>query len=195
MNNILQTHRAELAKALRNHHYERTPTGVLFPKQKTFLGGVFSTSVNGEDPRIDSNTVVNIGLDDVLNVYFGNVAKRGSFYLAPFSNFLAVDDDLVAADFPANYGEFTNYNESARVAWVHPNTTTTQTMANSATPARFTILTGGGTIWGCMMTVAPTKNSASGPLVAGSLFDASRVLLAADKLDIEYIITAADASA
>lgn len=192
MNNILKTHRAEIARALRNHKYERTESGVLFTKQKLMATGAFVTRVNGEDERIDPNMVVNQGLDDVLNVYFGNVAKRVNFYLAPFSGSGAITAGLTAATFPGTQTEFTNYTESGRVAWTAPTTTSTQSLGNTASPARFTIGTGGGTIWGAAMTTVQTKSSTSGVLVAASLFSASRVLLAADKLDIEYILTASD---
>lgn len=193
MNSILTTHRAEIARALRNRKYETTPDGVFFPDQKVMATGMFVTRVNGTDERLDPNMVVNQGLDDVLNVYFGNVAKRTNFYLAPFSGSGAIAAGLTAANFTATQTEFTNFTESTRVAWTHPNTTSTQTISNTAAPARFTIGTGGGTIWGAGMLTEQAKSGTGGVLVAASLFAASRVLLAGDKLDIEYIFTAADA--
>lgn len=186
--------RAEAGRALRNHAFERMPDGSIYlPRAKAKLCGFFTHSVNGGDRCIDPNMVVNQGLNDILSVYFGNTAKRPNFYIAPFEDTVAIVDTLTAATFPGNQDEFTNYTEATRVQWVHPAASTAQEISNAASPARFTIDTGGGTIAGAGMLTVATKEATTGVLVAASLFADARVLLAGDKLDIEYVFGAVDA--
>lgn len=201
MKNLLQQNRAELSRALRNFDYEKMGDGrILFPKSKLVGGGAFGHSVNGADYRLSGNMVVNQGLDDLLNVYWGNQAKRTNFYIAPFAANVTPTDALTAALFTSTQTEFTNYTESTRVAFQKPTSTTTQTISNTANPARFTIATGGGTIWGAAILTAQAKSATTGVLVCCALFeddgvnDGKRDLKAGDKLDLEYIFTASDAS-
>jgi hypothetical protein len=185
-------HRAELSRALRNHHFERTDDGrLLFPRAGLVAAGAFRTWVNGADEQIDSNILVLTGLDDILKVYFAQSAQRTAFYIAPFSGNVAPVNTLDAATFPATQTEFINYTEATRPVWAK-DAEATQNIANATTPARFTADTGGGTVWGAAMTTASAKSAITGLLVCCAQFAASRVLQATDKLDIEYAITAAD---
>jgi len=190
MNAVMQ-HRAEFARALRNFRYERTPTGILFPEQRMHVGGVFTHRVNGQDAAVDPNVFTYEGLDDLLNVYFHGSTQPTTFYIAPFSGDVSPAQSLTAATFTATQTEFTNYTESTRVVW-NEAAAASQSITNAANPARFTIGTGGGTIWGAALATASTKSATTGKLPACAKFSDSRVLLAGDKLDIEYALTAAD---
>lgn len=194
LDNILK-HRAELSRALANHHYERMPDGGLFfPRAGAIATGVFRTWLNGSDERIDPNMMMLVGLDDILKVYFQQSAQRTAFYIAPFSDNETPSNALTAATFPATLTEFINYAESARPVWDDADAVASQTAANTTTPARFTIGSGGGTVWGAALTTASAKSATSGLLVCASKFAAARTMLEGDKLDIEYAITAADGS-
>jgi hypothetical protein len=153
---------------------------------------VFTTRVNGADERIDANLLTLAGLSDILRVYWAQSAQRTAFYIAPFADNVDPANTLTAATFNATLTEFINYDETARPAWAK-DAEANQSIANATTPARFTISTGGGTVWGAALSTVATKSSGSGLIVPCSKFAAARVLLAADKLDIEYAITAADA--
>lgn len=187
-------HRAEFARALRNYNFERTTDGrVLFPRQGLFIAGVFSARVDGGPRDVFPNTFVNEGLDDVLQVYFHGTSQRTGFFIAPFSNNVTPAAGLTAATFAATQGEFTNYTESTRVAWVEA-AASGQSISNSASPARFTIGTGGGTVWGAGMLSASAKSATTGVLpAAGKFGDEALTLTAGSKLDVEYAIDAQDA--
>jgi len=192
MFDTLMKHRTELSRALRNGHFERMDGGqLLFPKSGLIAGGSFRTRINGGDEQIDPNILVYTGLDDILAVYFAQSAQRTAFYIAPFSGNVSPAQSLTAATFPATMTEFTNYTESARPVWAK-DPEASQNIANATTPARFTAGTGGGTVWGAALTTASAKSATSGLLVCCAKFEASRPLLAGDKLDIEYAISALD---
>ena len=196
MNNVLMARRAELARALRNFHYEPTDDGRLyFPKQKAFVGGVFSTTVNGRDERIDPNTMTKQGLDDVLACYFP-VASRGTvptgLYFAPYINDVTPADTLTAANYNGIMDEFTNYTEATRPQWTGA-AVSNQTTGNAAAPGVFTFGVGGGTVRGMALISSSAKESTSGKLVCCAAFGAARVLLAGDVLSAKYDLTATDA--
>lgn len=195
MLDTLMRHRGELARALRNHHYENLPDGrVLFPQQGLIAAGVFRTRVNGGDERIDPNVLALAGLSNILSVYFAQASQAAAFYVAPFSDNETPANTLTAANFTATLTEFTNYTQTARPTWAK-DAEASQSIANATTPARFTIDTGGGTVWGAALMTASAKSSTSGLLVCCAKFGAARVLLEGDNLDIEYAITAEDGSA
>lgn len=191
----LMRYRGELERALRNHHYERSPTGVLFPRSGIVMSGVFRTRVNGGDEQIDPNIVLYDGIDDILAVYFARSAQRTGFFIAPFSNDLDPPPDLKAADFPTVMGEFTHYTEVARPAWTN-GVVANQSVSNTASPARFSSDATGGTIWGAALTTASAKSATQGVMVCCARFDMARQLQSAtDKLDIEYEFVGKDVDA
>lgn len=191
----LMRHRSELARALRNHRYETMDDGrVLFPAQGVVVGGVFRTRVNGGDEQIDPNVLALAGLSNILAVYFDQAAQTAAHYIAPFSENEEPANTLTAANFNSTLTEFTNYTQSTRPTWAKDDEAS-QSIANAGTPARFTMDTGGGTIWGAALMTASAKSSTSGLLVCCAKFAVGRVLLAGDNLDIEYEITAADGGA
>lgn len=192
MNEILNRYRSEFSRALRNRQYERTPSGVLFPRQGVFLGGVFRTLINGEDEQIDSNVMLLGGLDDIIKVYFDQAAQRTAFFIAPFSNNVTPTDDLTNLTIVSTLGEFIHYTEANRQSWVN-DAPAAQSVSNAATPAVFTADGTAGTVWGAWLTTSATKSSTASQLpVAASKFGGSRVLQPGDKLSIQYTFTAAD---
>lgn len=193
MFDALMKHRGEFARALANFQYETMPDGrVLFAKQGAVVGGVFRHRVNGADEQIDANVMMLAGLSDLLKTYFAQLAQHTAYYIAPYSAAADPADTMTAATFNGLLTEFTNYTESSRPTWAK-DAEASQSIANTTTPARFTINTGGGTVWGAALSTAQAKSATSGVLVCCARFAAARVLLATDKLDIEYAISAADA--
>lgn len=188
----LMRYRPELSRALHNFHYERAPTGVLFPRSGIFLGGVFTTRVNGAAEMVTPNVMLFAGLDDILKVYFKQSAARPAFYLVPFRLEVDPPQELTAATFGATMGEFVEYSETTRPVWTAGDVQD-QGVSNTESPARFTSTATGGTVWGAALTTASAKNSASGLLVACGKFDTARVLTGtSDKLDIEYAFVGQD---
>jgi hypothetical protein len=194
MLDLLQKHRAELSRALRNHHYECMDDGrVLFPQSGLIGAGSFRTWVNGADEQITPNVFTLAGLSYMLKAGVAQFAQLTALYVAPFSQNADPANTLTAATFNSALTEFINYDETARPLW-NKDAEASQAIGNTTTPARFTISTGGGTVWGAALISASAKSSASGTLLPCAKFAAARVLLAADKLDIEYVLTAADGS-
>jgi len=189
MNAVLATdfqrHLGELRRAVRNHQYEQTPSGIYFNKLHATAAGVFEHWLNGEDHRVDPNVFALTGLDTL----FTTGLTAGSYYLAPYSTNIAPTSALTAATFPGTQGEFTNYTETARVPWVKDGYASNQLLTNATTKAVFTANTGGGTVYGIGMTNTPTKSATSGTLIACAAFAASRILQATDTLTVQYTLT------
>lgn len=188
----LRRHAGEFLRALSNGHYERTPSGIVFPRQRVCLGGIFTALVDGAPPALGHNLVVNGALDAVLNVFFRSASANANFYIAPFSNNLAPVATLTAATFPGTQTEFTNYTETARPPWTTNGASTAQALSNSNSLAQFTFGAGGGTVYGAALTTVATKSATTGLLISAALFDAPVTLNAGGRLQIQYDFQAAD---
>ena len=185
--------RAEFAKAFARNEHETVGDGrVYMPKQRCYIGGVIGYRINEGNLNIANNVATFEGLNDLLAVYFTAGAQRAAFYFAPYSNNVAPDQTLTAANFTATMGEFTNYTESTRPVWT-PGTVASQSVDNSAAAARCTIGTGGGTIRGAALVSNQAKSATTGVCFACAPFDTAAVLTAGSKLDLEYVLTAQDA--
>ena len=103
--------RRDLAKALRMHRYERTPTGLYFPQARMHVGGVFEHWVNDGAHAIDPNIVVNEGLNYLLDAALSAATPLTAWYIAPFAADVTPGASLTAATFTATTTEFTNYDE------------------------------------------------------------------------------------
>jgi len=179
-NPLLQKYRNQVRRALEAHKWERQDDGlILLPELKMRLGG---------------NLVVNEGLSLFLVSTLAQGAQVTALFVAPFSGNVEPAASLTAATFTATMTEFTNYTQSARVAWAK-DAESGQAIGNATTPSAFTIGSGGGTIWGAALVSASAKSSTAGKLVSCGKFAASRVLLAADALNLTYLFSASDASA
>lgn len=188
MNNRLKI---EIARALRNFRYERTPTGLLFPAQHAEFGGVFSTSVDNGPWVANKNTVTLPWLNNLLDVYFNAAGAPAAMYLAPFTTNTAPTSALTAASFAATQGEYIGYNEPSRVHWVSNGASANQSVSNSAAPATFTIGNAATTIRGAGLLSVPTKAGTTGVLVAAALFDVANTLSAGSTIKIQYSLSGA----
>ncbi|MES2347030.1 MAG: hypothetical protein V4641_05600 [Pseudomonadota bacterium] len=189
MQKLLQ-HKNEFLRNLANHQYEKSPSGLYFHRARILIGGVFSYSVDEGPMHLASNTPTNEGLNDVLAVYMKQSAQRAAFYFVPYSNNVAPDVTITAANFNATLAEFINYTELSRQQWIG-GAVASESVDNTASTAQIIIGTGGGTIYGCGLSTASAKSATTGvmPFVA-AFDDGAAVLNAGSKLNLEYTLGA-----
>jgi hypothetical protein len=196
IDNLSRSAALGVARDLRNHAYEKTDTGILFPRSKLFIGGAFKHSVNDGPAQIDGNLFTTEGLNYLLNAAFGGGAQIPAFFIAPFSGNVSPVATWNGANFAANATEFTAYTDGTRPAWTEANAANAA-IGNTAAQAVFTFAAGGPyNIYGMALLSASAKSSTSGILAAATRFDAPRLnQQAGDRLAVEYVITAADEGA
>lgn len=182
--------RREFMRSLRNHQYEITPEGILFPKAGALATGWFVHDVNGQDIRFDKNKLVNEGMVHMLGVTLSNTAQKSAWYVGLFSANVTPAATVTAASWVADLTEFTNYDEAARPEWVE-GAAANNSISNTNNKAAFTIATGGGTVNGAVLISSQTKSGVDGTLMAAAKFSASRTLLATDVLNIGYTVSLA----
>lgn len=184
----------ELARALRNHRYEKAENGVLIPSAGLFVGGSAVTDVNGRDHRVLPNAFSTEGLIYVLGAAFQRAAQITAFYLAPFSGNVAPDATLTGANFTARQTEFTNYTEATRVPWTTPaDPIVVANIGNALALATVTNGLDNATIWGFGLMQNQVKSAITGKLIACFKDDRPRDnLRVGDKVNLQYVITAQD---
>lgn len=187
--NLMAKHRAEALRRLRSGQYEVSDNGVvLVPAMGLSFAGHWETQVGDEPWHVDPNIVVNEGILHILDVALDQGAANSAFYIAPFNGAVTPAASLTAATFTGTTTEFTNYDETTRVAWAN-DAVASNAIGNNTTPATFTISTGGGTIRGAGLISASAKSATSGKLIAAARFNADKVMAAAEELRVKYIIT------
>ena len=137
------------------------------------------------------NTVVNVGLDDVLDKYF-----KGSTYSAAFYVGLTDGTPTVAAadtmSSHAGWTEITAYSEATREA-LTLGTVSSQSVDNSASKASYSI-NGTATVGGVFITTDSTKSGTSGTLYGGGAFTGGdKPVTSGDTLNVTVTLTAASA--
>jgi len=185
----------ELSRALANNDFEQSKNGIVFPKSKLALGGVFTMAVNGQDEQSFNNTIVNQFRTSALEQLFGATAKIGTYYIAPYAGNVTPAASWTAANFTSSATEFTNYDEAARQEW-DVGAVSAFGISNVASRATFTI--GGAaqtTIWGAALLSSSAKSATSGVLVAAARASAAREnLVDGDEITLSYTIVLNDAS-
>lgn len=137
------------------------------------------------------NTVVNVGLDDVLSQYL-----KGSAYTAAFFvGLISATPTIAATDTMASHAgwtEVTAYSEAVRQALVL-GAVSGQSVDNAASKAVFSI-NGTVTVGGAFLTTNSTKGGTTGTLFSAAAFAAgNRSTLSGDTLNVTATITAASA--
>lgn len=176
---------AEALRAIRGNKHEVTDAGVVIPSMKVRLGGVFQTSVNGGAWEADSNLVVTEGINYILGASLGAATAQPTFYIALFSGNVTPASTWTAATVVAGATEFTNYNEANRVVW-NESAPTAGAVNNDASPAVFTISTGGGTVRGAFLISSAAKSATTGVLICAARFGTDKVMAAAEELRVKY---------
>lgn len=157
-------------------------------------GGVFKVkcfdkagTLKWED--VADNTVVNVGLQHLLDVTFtGTPAQSSTWYLGLVSGTPTIE----AADTLAAHGGWTEVTAYTgdRKAWT--KTRSDQTLSNTASKASFAIDTNGTTIGGCFLSNAETGTA--GVLMSATTFTGgNKTADDGDTLEVTYELSAANA--
>jgi hypothetical protein len=196
----IQKHRGEIARHLRNGHFERTPGGLLIHRQgmNALVNGAFKhTLYRGEeaDPAIDANLVVNEGLNYMLNAALRGATANSQWFIGLFSGNVNPQATWTGANVVAQSTEFTNYSEPTRQEWV-TDPSTAQAVGNTGDEAMFTFTGSGNTVRGAFLAQASARGAVTGVLLAAARFSSDRTGLGApDRLGVEYVLSAVDAGA
>lgn len=145
------------------------------------------------------NIVVNEGLDELLDVYFGHTAATANRYNGIYrNNYTPVAGDTMTSFIPAA-GEIgaTELSQTQRPTYTSASAVNQQT-TNAASKSLFNFDNATAlTVYGAFMVAggagSETFGGTTGTLFAASLFAASRVVNTGDELQITYNITLADA--
>lgn len=134
------------------------------------------------------NDIVNVGKNDLLDVYFsdGTQTAASGWVIGLISN--ASYSALAAADTMASHGgwtEFTGYSQANRVPW-GPGNPSSQSITNG-TPAQFDV-NATGTVKGIFVCNQNTKGGTSGTLWATALFPSDVPVTSGDQLKVTYTV-------
>lgn len=135
------------------------------------------------------NLVVTAGLNILLNNTFDTVAGAVLWYLGLKGTATA----FVAGDTMSSHGAWTelaSYSEANRPAWTKNGASTTGSMSNSSSKARFTA-NGSMTVVGMFMVNNNTKSGTTGTLYGGADFtEGNRSMVSSDTLDVTATVSA-----
>ena len=189
----------ELTRDILAGKFEKTEKSgeIYVPGANVFVGGAFENWVNDDldGLAVDGNLVVNEGLDYLLDVALSNGAQKANWYIGiNKSNYTYLATDT-AANVSTNATEIvgSDVDEIARPAWTEVGVTS-QSINNTASPAVYTAA-GAVTAYGAFLVSASAFGNgiASDKLMAAAAFSTSRVLGAADVLNVTYTLNIADA--
>lgn len=137
-----------------------------------------------------NNTVVNVGLDDVLDKYFKGSAYTAAHYVGLMSGTPTVTDgDTMASH--AGWTEVTAYSEANRQT-LTLGSVSGQAVSNSASKAVFTINADSTTLGGAFTATDNTKGGTTGTLYGAAAFSAgNKGLDNTDVLQVTVNLTAA----
>lgn len=184
-------HRAELARAIRNHQWEATEDGrVVVPSMSSLcIGGAFEARLNGEGIDIGPNLIPTEGLNHVLNVILGATAKISNWYVAPFKGNATPAAGWTAANFTSNSTEAVaaDYTEGSRRP-LTMGSAAGGVISNSASKATFTFA-GSLTVYGFGILSVQAAEATTGTLFAAARLGTARAVVATDVLDVQYTLT------
>lgn len=187
---------AEIAGFVRNHHYERTPDGILVPKCDALITGIFSTRTRGKTDWEDQRNIwTTQGFNYLLDQLMGGGASA-PIYLSLYANAVTPVDTWDASTYPATAAEITTnpegYTETARVQWI-PASAVTKTKDNYASVAVFTIATAGTlSVNGIAAHTASAKGAITGKLISSSRFTPTKTFTNTDLFDARYRLSLAN---
>ena len=192
----LKKNAREIGRHLRNRKWEQTPGGILIDRggMNALMNGAFIDTLNGEDPQLSPNLVVDQGLIHVLNTVFAGTAQVTQWYIGLFSGNVTPQPNWTAANVVANATELTGYAPSTRPGFtVAP--VSAPSLGNTGSEANFAFdASGPYTARGAFLISVSNKGSTTGVLMAATRFAADRAgLNSPDQLGVRYVLTAADA--
>ena len=173
--------------------FEDNGMGLLLPKPQILVKGFYEAEIIRGGETIDKfsfeNTVVNEGLNSLLNVYLNGSTPNASWYLGLFTgNYTPVATDT-GATIAGNATESNAYTASTRPQWT-PSAASGQSITNSGSRAAFTF-NASATIYGAFLIANATIGGTTGPLFSAARFGTSKAVVAADELLLTYTFTAA----
>ena len=191
----LKKNAREIGRHLRNRKWEQTPGGILIDRDgmNALMNGAFIDTLNGEDPQLSPNLVVNQGLIHVLNTVFAGAAQVTQWYIGLFSGNVTPQPNWTAANVVANSTELTGYPTARPNFSVAP--VSAPSLGNTGSEANFAFDASGPYIArGAFLISVSNKGSTTGVLMAATRFAADRAgLNSPDQLGVRYVLTAADA--
>ena len=192
---IAARHAKDIKRFIAKDDYELTEGGILVHGCILAKGEYFE-SVNGQDERVHHNLIPTEGINLILDVALGSVAKPASFYLAPYAGTETPAAGWTAANYASTASEITSTTEgwagASRPSWT-PAAASAGAIDNLASKASFTIIcTTSLSINGAGLLTNNTRGSTSGSLVSASRFGATRVVYNGDVWDCGYRVTLTD---
>ena len=189
----LARHAGEFMRALRGHKYEKTETGIFFPKAKVEARGLYIHDVNGEDERSDSNLLTDQGLVHMLGVEFGTTAKISAWYLSLYGGAISPAANWTAANYPATASEISSntegYSETTRQLF-SPSAAANNEINNVGSKASFTIATASSlNVYGAALLSSNVKGDTAGVLASATRFSSVRALANGDTFNLGYRVT------
>lgn len=180
-----------------NHHHYDKKTGkylgsYMYEELLGKFGGCFFAEHYNKFGKLLNkfkfrNAVTDLGLNNLLDAYFGGVTQTTTWYLGLIDNasYTAIANaDTMAVH--AGWLEFEDYSESNRVTWVE-GAAAGRSITN-ATPGTFTI-SGAGTLRGAFLASNNTKGGTTGLLWAHGLFGATYPVNIADEFKLTYTVS------
>jgi hypothetical protein len=161
---------------------------------KASAGGVYTIQCVGADGQVKweqntPNLVVNQGLQNMNTTYFNSGTQVTTWYVGlitgPGSGTTIAAGDTLASH--AGWTEFSNYSGNRKAAVFGTATTADPSViANTASPAQFSISGAGGTVAGAFL--ASVATGTSGVLFSASDFQSpgDRVVVSGDTLVVTY---------
>lgn len=190
-------HLAEFRRTIRNHKYEQTPTGILLPKQRAMISGVWTHGLVGGPMVADKNLIVTEGLNHILAVALGATAKPAGYYIALYTGAVSPLASWTAANFAANATENTStsegYTASTRPVWT-PGSASAGSINNTASQPTLTIAaTTTVTFQGAALLTSNVRGGGSGVLVSAVRFALPEILNNGATWTCGYAVNVTDA--
>jgi hypothetical protein len=137
---------------------------------------------------IESNLVVDVGLNDILDKYF----KGATYTAAHFVGLTSGTPTIAAGDTMSSHAGWTDqvpYSNATRPSFT-PGTVASKSVDNSASKAVFNC-NATGTVGGAFLTTNSTKSGTTGTLVsAGAFTGGNKTVANGDTLNVQVTYTA-----
>lgn len=182
-------HSAEARRAIANHRYEATASGIEIPSMKLAIGGIFEVAGNDGVWNVAPNLLTTEGLNYILGAALAQATQKLGLYLAIFSGNVTVVPTWTGANFAANATEITTYAETTRPLW-DKGAVAAGSVSNTAIPAVFTMGAGTTTVRGVGLLGASAKGATTDVLVAAARLPVDKVMAELEELRAKYTLTA-----
>lgn len=197
----LVRHAAEFRRAFRNHQYEVTPAGLLFPAAKVHFGGIYEYDDEHGRRMVCPNLVPIEGRNYLLETGLRGQAAQASWYLALFSGAYTPVETLTAATFVVAATEIVSntngYSEATRRPWTPTGAAANGSITNvdgtTDNKAAFTIATVTSVvIRGAALLSQQAKGSGAGVLMSITRFTSDETKSNGSVFNLGYRVFAED---